>query len=174
MKKQIFALGFMMISYFSFAQEVQTAPKGQLPSVEVKTLDGKMINVKNLSNNGKPMIISFWATWCKPCVKELTDIAEVYEQWQKETGVKLIAVSVDDARSSAKVGPLVDGKAWEYEVLLDVNGDLKRAMNVNEVPHMFIVNGNGEVVWQHTSFAEGGELEVIKIIKQIIAGEPIK
>ncbi len=173
MKKQILALGFILISSFCFAQEAQTAQKSLLPSVEVKTLDGKKINIKNLSNNGKPIIISFWATWCKPCVKELTAIAEVYEQWQKETGVKLVAVSVDDARSSAKVGPLVDGKAWEYEVLLDDNGDLKRAMNVNEVPHMFIINGNGEIVWQHTSFADGGELEVIQIIKKIIAGEPI-
>lgn len=173
MKKQVLALGLILLSYFCFAQEAQTTKKDQLPSVEVKKLDGKKINVKNLSNDGKPMIISFWATWCKPCVKELTAIAEVYEQWQKETGVKLVAVSVDDARSSAKVGPLVDGKAWDYEVLLDENGDLKRAMNVNEVPHMFIINGKGEIVWQHTSFADGGELEIINVVKKIIAGEPL-
>ncbi len=174
MKKQILAVGLILISYICFAQDVQTEKKDQLPSVEVKTLDGKKINIKDLSNNGKPIIISFWATWCKPCVKELTAIAEVYEAWQKETGVKLVAVSVDDTRSSAKVGPLVDGKGWEYEIVLDVNGDLKRAMNVNEVPHMFIVNGKGEIVWQHTSFADGGELEIISIVKKIIAGEPLK
>jgi thiol-disulfide isomerase/thioredoxin len=173
MKKQMLLLGLIFISYFGLAQEAQIAKKDQLPSVEVKSLDGKKINVKDLSNNGKPIIISFWATWCKPCVKELSTIAEVYEQWQKETGVKLVAVSVDDSRSSSKVAPLVDGKSWDYEVLLDLNGDLKRAMNVNEVPHMFIVNGNGEIVWQHTSFADGGEIEIINIVKKIIAGEPI-
>lgn len=174
MKKQFFVVGLILISYLGFAQEVQPSKKDLLPSVEVKSLDGKKMNVKNLSNNGKPIIISFWATWCKPCVKELSTIAEVYEQWQKETGVKLVAVSVDDSRSSSKVAPLVDGKSWEYEVLLDINGDLKRAMNVNEVPHMFIVNGNGEIVWQHTSFADGGEVEIINIVKKIIAGEPIE
>jgi len=174
MKKQFFVVGLILISYLGFAQEVQPSKKDLLPSVEVKSLDGKKINVKNLSNNGKPIIISFWATWCKPCVKELSTIAEVYEQWQKETGVKLVAVSVDDSRSSSKVAPLVDGKSWEYEVLLDLNGDLKRAMNVNEVPHMFIVNGNGEIVWQHTSFADGGEVEIINIVKKIIAGEPVE
>lgn len=174
MKKQMLVVGLILLSYICFAQEVQTEKKDQLPSVEVKTLDGKKINIKDLSNNGKPIIISFWATWCKPCVKELTTIAEVYEEWQKETGVKLVAVSVDDTRSAAKVGPLVDGKSWEYDIVLDVNGDLKRAMNVNEVPHMFIVNGKGEIVWQHTSFADGGELEIIAIVKKIIAGEPIK
>lgn len=174
MKKQMLVVGMILLSYICFAQDVQTEKKDQLPSVEVKTLDGKKINIKDLSNNGKPIIISFWATWCKPCVKELTTIAEVYEEWQKETGVKLVAVSVDDTRSAAKVGPLVDGKGWDYEIILDVNGDLKRAMNVNEVPHMFIVNGKGEIVWQHTSFADGGELEIIAIVKKIIAGEPIK
>ena len=173
MKKQILVLGIVLLSHIGFAQEAQPTKKNVLPSVEVKTVDGKKINVKNISNNGKPIIISFWATWCKPCVKELTTIAEVYEQWQKETGVKLVAVSVDDTRSSSKVAPFVDGKGWEFEVLLDINGDLKRAMNVNEVPHMFIVNGNGEIVWQHTSFADGGEAEIINIIKKIIAGEPI-
>lgn len=174
MKKQIFMVGLILFSYICFAQEAQTTKKDLLPSVEVKTLDGKKINIKDLSNNGKPIIISFWATWCKPCVKELNTIAEVYEKWQEETGVKLVAVSVDDTRSSAKVGPLVDGKGWEYEILLDLNGDLKRAMNVNEVPHMFIVNGSGEIVWQHTSFADGGEAEIISIVKKIIAGETIK
>ncbi len=174
MKKQILMVGLVLFSYFCFAQEAQTTTKDLLPSVEVKTLDGKKINIKDLSNNGKPIIISFWATWCKPCVKELNTIAEVYEQWQEETGVKLVAVSVDDTRSSAKVGPLVDGKGWDYEILLDLNGDLKRAMNVNEVPHMFIVNGSGEIVWQHTSFADGGETEIIAIVKKIIAGEAIK
>jgi peroxiredoxin len=173
MKTQILAIGIVLLSYIGFAQEAQPTKKNVLPSVEVKTVDGKKINVKNITNNGKPIIISFWATWCKPCVKELTTIAEVYEQWQKETGVKLVAVSVDDTRSSSKVAPFVDGKGWEFEVLLDINGDLKRAMNVNEVPHMFIVNGNGEIVWQHTSFADGGEAEIINIIKKIIAGEPI-
>lgn len=174
MKKQILAIALLLISFVGMCQETApTAPKSTLPSVELKTLDGKKFNIKDLSNNGKPIIISFWATWCKPCVKELTTIAEVYEQWQKETGVKLVAISVDDTRSAAKVGPFVDGKGWDYEVLLDVNGDLKRAMNVNEVPHMFIVNANGEIVWQHTSFAEGGEAEILIILKKVLAGEPL-
>lgn len=173
MKKQLLILGILFMVNIGFCQEAKTTKKDVLPSVEVKTLDGKKMNIKDLSNNGKPIIISFWATWCKPCVKELTAIAEVYEQWKQETGVKLVAVSVDDTRSSSKVGTVADGKGWDYEILLDINGDLKRAMNVNEVPHMFIVNGSGEIVWQHTSFADGGELEIISIVKKIIAGETI-
>ncbi len=143
----------------------------KLPSVTVKNLAGEAVNTAELSNNGKPMIISFWALWCKPCINELTTIADVYDDWTAETGVKLVAVSIDDARSTAKVGPTVNGKGWEYEVLLDANGDFKRAMNVNMIPHTFLVNGNGEIVWQHTSFSEGSELELIDMVRKLNAGQ---
>ena len=79
-----------------------------LPNKEVKKLDGTSFNIKGLENNGKPIVISFWATWCKPCKKELNNIAEVYEDWQDETGVKLVAVSIDDSRSMNRVLPYVN------------------------------------------------------------------
>ncbi len=144
-----------------------------IPKVDVKTLDGRMVSTSTFQNDGNPMIISFWATWCKPCVQELTTISEVYDDWQEETGVKLIAISVDNSRTSGGVMPLVNGKDWDYEVYLDENGDFKRAMGVNLVPHTFLVNGKGEIVWEHTSFTEGSELELIELIRKLKKGEKI-
>jgi peroxiredoxin len=143
----------------------------KIPSVTLHTTDGQSFNTSGLSNNGNPMIISFWALWCKPCVNELTTINDVYDDWVEETGVKLVAVSIDDTRSSSKVMPFVNGKGWSYEILLDPNGDFKRAMNVNLIPHTFLINGNGEIVWQHTSFTEGSELELIDLVRKLKAGE---
>ena len=138
-----------------------------LPSVEVKTLDGGNINIQEIENSGKPIVISFWATWCKPCKKELNAIAEVYEEWQDETGVKLIAISIDDTRSMSKVMPYVNASDWDYEVYLDPNGDLKRAMGISTVPHTFLLNGKNEIVWQHKGYVDGDEDELLEQIEKI-------
>lgn len=139
----------------------------KIPGVVLKTLDGGKFNTADLSNDGKPIIISFWATWCSPCKKELDNVAEVYEEWQKETGVKLVAISIDDARNSAKVKPTVKSKAWPYEVYLDENQDFKRAMGVNNVPHTFLVDGKGNIIWDHNNYSEGDEDHLYEKIKEI-------
>ena len=144
---------------------------GKLPSATLKKLDGSTINSNTISNHGKPMIISFWATWCKPCKKELDAIHEEYAELVKETGVKLIAISIDDARSSGKVVTDVKVKGWTYEVYIDENQDFKRAMNVNNIPHTFIVNGKGEIIWQHNSYAEGDEDKLYEALKKVANGQ---
>lgn len=139
----------------------------KLPSATVQDLQGKKVDASTFSNNGKPIIINFWATWCAPCKKELNAIADVYDEWQAKTGVKLIAISVDDSRTMARVMPYVNGQDWDYEVYLDPNGDLKRALNVNNVPHTFLLNGKGEVVWQHNNYVPGDEKELYRKVQEL-------
>tara|TARA_Y100000389_G_scaffold52337_1_gene48140 strand:- start:118 stop:624 length:507 start_codon:yes stop_codon:yes gene_type:complete len=139
----------------------------QLPNINLKDVNGVTKNLSKFSNNGNPIIISFWATWCKPCKAELNTIAEEYDDWTDETGVKLIAVSIDDARSSTRVEPYINAQGWEYLVLLDPNGDLKRAMNVNNVPHTFLVDGSGKIVWDHNNYSPGDEEELYEELVKI-------
>jgi cytochrome c biogenesis protein CcmG, thiol:disulfide interchange protein DsbE len=174
MKQFIFLSAFLFIAWGASCQGTIIMKARQLPNVDIKDVKGNPFNTSQISNDGKPIIISFWATWCKPCIKELTTIHDVYSEWQEETGVKLYAVSIDDSRSSSLVAPMVNGKAWDYIVLLDQNGDFKRAMNVGPVPQTFVVNGKGEIVWQHTSFSEGAELDLIDIVRKVEKGEELK
>jgi len=169
--KKIIALLFIMVLGLSVMAQDEAGKK--LPSVNIKTLDGKTINTQTISNNGKPIIVSFWALWCKPCKKELDAYNELYEDWQDETGVKIIAISIDDARSTAKVKPFVSGKDWQFDVLLDPNQEFKRAMSVNMIPHTFILDGNGNIVYQHTSYYEGLEDEIFDIVKKVANGEDV-
>ncbi len=165
----------VILTFFTVRGAAQNddKPHRKIPSVTVHTMDNQSFNTSDLSNEGNPMIISFWALWCKPCVRELTAIGDVYDEWREETGVKVVAISIDDSRSSSKVMPFVNGKGWEFDVYLDANGDFKRAMNVNLIPHTFLVNGIGEIVWQHTSFTEGAELDLIDLVRKVKAGESI-
>ncbi len=163
MKKILPFFCSLMLAGSLFAQNAKMPE-----NITLKNLNGESVQSSVIQNNGKPVIISFWATWCKPCNRELNTIKDVYEDWQEETGVKLIAISIDDARSASRVKPHVDGNDWPYEVYIDQNSDLKRAMGVVNVPHTFILNGEGEIVWQHTGYQDGGEEEVIAKVKELL------
>ena len=140
----------------------------QLPGVTLKTIDGKTVRTDTLSNGGKPFIIDFFATWCKPCNRELKAIQEVYEEWQEETGVKLIAVSIDQGQNINKVKPLVDSYGWEYEVLLDPNSDFKRALGIQMIPYTMIVDGKGNIVYKHNGYTDGAEEELIEKVRELV------
>ena len=164
MRKQILTfLVVLLTTTFSFSQNAR-----KLPNIEVKTLKGDAFNISELDNDGNPIVISFWATWCKPCKKELNNISEVYEDWQEETDVKLVAISIDDTRSMSKVAPYINSSDWEYEIYLDPNGDLKRAMSVSTIPHTFLLNGKKEIVWQHRGYVEGDEEELYTKIVELV------
>lgn len=164
MKKIILCFASVLFMGAAMAQNAKMPE-----NINLKTLDGKTVQSSVINNDGKLIILSFWATWCKPCNSELDAIKEVYDEWQQETGVKLVAVSIDDARSAARVKPWVDGKDWPYEVYLDQNKDLARAMNVGaDVPYTFIINGDGEILWQHKGYQPGSEDELIEQVKSLM------
>ena len=144
---------------FVFSLSVMYAQQ-TLPSVSVKKLDGQSVDVTNVASDSKLRIISFWATWCSPCKKELDAVADLYPEWQEKYNVELLAVSIDTRRAQAKIGPMVESKGWEYTVLVDANQDLKNALNVQAVPHTFIIDENNNVVYSHPGYVPGDEYEL--------------
>ncbi|MDE6249483.1 MAG: TlpA family protein disulfide reductase, partial [Paramuribaculum sp.] len=133
----------------------------------LKTLDGKTVNTSEISNDGKPWVLTFFATWCKPCNRELKAIHEVYPDWQEETGMKVVAVSVDEAQNMNKVRPLVDSEGWEYEILLDPNSDLRRQLGIQMIPHCLIIDGNGKIAESRSGYTEGAESHIIEKIREL-------
>ncbi len=163
------------LSVQTFAQEAtgtETAKKmfteKTLPVVTLSDMNGKKVNVSDLGKTGKITVFSFWATWCIPCKKELSELDKVYEEWQKKYNLDLVAVSIDDVRNTAKVKTYVNGEGWTYNVLLDINQDLKRAMGIQSVPYTVLVDKKGNIVYIHNGYIEGDELELEKEIQKIL------
>ena len=160
--KAILLTGLLLLSCVGAAY-------AQLPAIKLKSIDGREVSTDTLNNNGKPFIISFFATWCKPCNRELNAIHEVYEDWVEETGVKLYAISIDEAQNAQKVKPFVDNHNWEYEVILDPNSDFRRALGVAMIPHVFVIDGNGKIVESRSGYTEGSEGHLIEKVREILA-----
>lgn len=157
MKKLLFLLVFAMSLNLS-AQE-------SLPTAEIKTLDGTTTTLQKISKADELIVVSLWATWCVPCKNELDAINDVITDWQDEVDVKIYAISVDDSRTVSRVKPLVNGKAWDFEILLDTNNDLKRELGAATVPLTLIIK-NGKIVYRHSGYTPGAEDELFEEIKK--------
>ena len=139
----------------------------QVPSVTVETVKGESFDTAKLLEEGTPMIISFWSTSCKPCIRELDAVYDAMPDWLEEADFRVVAVSTDDSRLLAKAKSFAEGRGWgeEYTLLFDKNQDFMRAMNVSVVPHVFVVDGKGKVVYSHTAYVPGGEVELFEAVK---------
>lgn len=152
-------LSALLFNVFVFSQNA-------LPDVKVKDLKGNDLPFSSLFEKmgDTPVIVSFWATWCGPCIKELEAIDENMEEWLKTTTFKVFAVSIDDSRTSGRVKSFIKGRGWTFPVFQDINNDLKRALNIPNVPHTLIVR-NQKIVYQHDGYLPGNEEELIEKVR---------
>ena len=159
MKKMMFLMLALFIGVSASAQS--------LPTVNVENQEGKVVSTRDLVD-GTPMIISFWSTTCKPCIAELNAINESLYEWLDEVDMKVVAVSVDDARTLSRARAMTQGQGWDdYTCVYDKNQDLKRAMNVSLTPHTFIVDGKGNIVYSHSGYTPGSEQELFEKILEL-------
>lgn len=152
----------------SLALFVSVVAAAQVPSVTVENSKGESFDTSVLLEEGTPMIISFWSTSCKPCIRELDAVYESLPDWLDEVDFRVVAVSTDDNRLLAKAKSFAEGRGWgeDFTLLFDKNQDFMRAMNVSVVPHVFVVDSKGKIVFSHTSYVQGGEVELFEAVKK--------
>lgn len=167
MKRSLFLLIIAVL--ISFAVQAQNA----FPSFELKKLNGSSFNTSGISNDGKPIIILVWELSCKPCLQEFDNITKLYAQWQKETGVKIVAISVDDNRNYSKVSSQVRSKGWPFEFYQDKNQEIKRAMGIQYCPFALVLDGKRQVRWRKGGYTPGDETVMHQIVEKISRGEDI-
>ncbi len=157
----------ILLCSFSLFLFTATAQDKALPDVNVKTLEGKTVNMQEFGKSGKITVISFWATWCAPCKKELDAIADVYSDWQDDYDMELVAVSIDTRRAAATIPALVASKGWEYTILSGNPTALQTAFNFQTIPQTFLVNQEGKIIYHHNGYVPGDEYELEDKIKAL-------
>ena len=146
---------------------ITVAASAQVPSVTVENAKGESFDTSLLLKEGTPMILSFWSTSCKPCIRELDAVYDAMPDWIEEADFRVVAVSTDASRLLAQARSFAEGRGWgeEFTLLFDKNQDFMRAMNVSVVPHVFVIDGKGKVVYSHTAYVPGGEVELFEAVK---------
>lgn len=135
---------------------------------ELKTLDGDVYKLAD--DLGRHVIIlDFWATWCKPCLRELPHINKIYEEY-KDQGLKVYAVSIDTAASKSKVKPTIRRYKFDLPVLLDVDNEVIRKFSPNRnVPYLVVIGADKEIVREFSGYKPGDEKLVEKVVKEELA-----
>ncbi len=139
----------------------------KLPAVVIKSIAGKELNTAVFQNSDVPLVISFWATWCKPCLQELDAFNDLTETWKKETPARIIAISIDDSRTASGIKKTAGLHDWSFEVFWDENQDLKRALNISLIPHTLVIDRNGVIVKRYTAYIPGNEEKILSLLKTL-------
>ena len=155
-KKIIISCILSLIAFNSSSQKF-------IPDLGLKTLNGESVRSVQAINQNGFTIISFWATWCIPCINELDAINEVISEWSKKEDITVLAISTDDSRSKKRVKPLINGKDWVFDVISDTNQDFKRAMGVVGIPHT-IVTYKSEIIHRRIGYTPGEEEDLFDVI----------
>lgn len=139
----------------------------QISSAEIKTLRGETVDLAEIIQEADFTVVSFWATWCKPCQAELDAIADLYPEWQEDLNVQLVAITIDTQRQLSKVPGLLSTKGWEYSVYSDANNVLKNQLGFQAIPQTYVVDKQGNILYNHSGYTAGDEYELEDKLKEL-------
>lgn len=156
-----------IITLLAFTMMTAFTGDKKFPAASVKTLDGKTVNVQDYIGKGNPVIVSFWASWCSPCKRELDAMTEIFPEWKENYKVELLAITIDDSRGLAKVPGIVTSKSWPFTVLADTKQELQQSLGFQTVPETFLLDGAGNIVYTHSGYNAGDEFELEEKLKEL-------
>lgn len=161
MKKVLLLLAGLLLTVSIFAQKA-------LPSTQIQNANGTKVAFNSIVKPGRVTIISFWATWCVPCKKEIEAINSNLAKWKAEADFDYVIVSIDDSRALGSAKNYVKTKGYTFPSFYDPNEDLKRSLGFQNVPYTIIIDKTGKNVYQHVGYEKGAENNLFSKVKQLV------
>ena len=141
----------------------------QAPSFTLRAIDGTTCSLDSLLERG-PVVINFWATWCKHCSEEMDMLNELYSELQGN-GVTVLGISVDGPRSVSKVKPMAQSRKWNLPILLDTKGEIKAKYRVLALPTLFVVDRTGKVVYTRMGYSPSLKEKIRELLMELTGAE---
>jgi peroxiredoxin len=138
------------------------------PRFSLKTVSGETVSLEQCLGRG-PVVVNFWATWCGPCILEMKNLKKTYAKYAP-SGMQMLSISVDDNKTQPQIPGTVRSYQFPYTVLLDENKDAYNAFHVANVPHLFILDARGGIVYSHQGYRKGDEKKVEAVVANLIKG----
>jgi cytochrome c biogenesis protein CcmG, thiol:disulfide interchange protein DsbE len=152
-----------LVFFLTAALPAQTIETKKAPDFTLPDISGKNVTLSKMYGQG-PVYISFWATWCKPCLEELKIIEKVYER-HKDQGFRVFAINTEGPKASAKIKSFVKSYGITFDVLLDNDGEVfRRSFKGSGMPYTMLTNAKGHVLFSGVGFKPGDEVEIEKLI----------
>lgn len=160
-----FFLFVFLVLIFSVSVSLQETGR-KAPNFKLENLDGKYVELKNMLGKG-PILISFWATWCKPCIEELAEYKKLQDEFRSQ-GFNILAISTDDEKTVAKVKPFVKSKSYNFTILLDTNSEVARKFYAQAIPYSVLLDKNGNIVYSNLGYKKGDEIQLKKKVEELL------
>ena len=157
---------FVLVATIFTAMYADKQRNIMLPDLSVRLLDGKQVRLSALLEEG-PLLVSFWATWCAPCKKEMIFLEEFHQKYN-ENSFRVLAISTDSPKSMSKVKSYIRAKKYTFLVGIDPNQEIAKKMNALLMPTTLILSKDRKVSWYHQGFIPGDEKEIEAQIRTVL------
>ncbi|WP_430817375.1 TlpA disulfide reductase family protein [Carboxylicivirga sp. RSCT41] len=151
---------------FILCLTINTVKAQTIPDFMLENLDGEWVSYDELKGE-EVTIIDFWASWCKPCMKAMPQIDEIFKEYGSK-GLAVIGVNTDGPRSISKVLPLSKTLKISYPIISDIDNELLNELNISVLPTLLMINKDGDIIYRHEGWTAGDEKKLVQQINSII------
>jgi len=155
-------VAFLMLSITSVIIGQESFPEASLVDQS-----GNVFELKSHLKNGKPKLISLWATWCGPCRMELNALKKPYPKWKEKYDLEIMTVSVDVPQMVERAKKMFASNEWDYTFLHDKDQALMSKLNLNGIPYSMLLDGEGNIVSVQMGYSPGYEKMIEQKLKAL-------